>query len=578
MITFRDVVRRESTTSKLDRLAGHLARGDAEAAFLEAGELEQGVLDALRPVRDGWGGVERRLRALSRAAGAAYLAQREGDPARARRHLEGAECAAGRLLAPERHRSSGLVDLPPILEVRAPEGYHHYALDPIGYARAAERYARDVGRDRATRAVVVGVRSIGTSLAGIVDAALGADRGLTVRPRGPSGSRRVVTDARLEDTLLAWLEDGGDALIVDEGPGMTGETFVCVAAWLRGLGVAPERIVLFPSHLAPPSLGDAEVREFFERSRRYAPPPDDDRVERLCASFGLSRPVDLSAGRWRDFVPDAGGAPVIPRHERLKFLAHDRHRRPFLIRYGGLGRAGEESIVRARSLESAGYGPEIVGRENGFVVTAWVEGRAARPDTLSGRDFMQDLVAYLTARAPLFRTGTTVDIAPILTMLHENASETLPTASQGLGAALRRLERLPPREAAIPDARLQPHEWIRAPDRYLKLDATDHGDGVRLPGPADPAWDLAGAAVEYGLDSVTVDELIRRCAPGARNSSACGAAELAAAVRAYRAPYIACQLGETTLGAREALDARERRILERECERYRGLLEWEFRC
>src|SRR5690606_15008954 len=47
MITFRDVVRRESTEDKVEYLVSRAALGDAEGVYVEAGELEQGVLDAL---------------------------------------------------------------------------------------------------------------------------------------------------------------------------------------------------------------------------------------------------------------------------------------------------------------------------------------------------------------------------------------------------------------------------------------------------------------------------------------------------------------------------------------------------
>lgn len=560
MISFRDVVRRESTEDKVEYLVSRAAAGDAEGAYVEAGELEQGVLDALHAERDGWGGVEGLLRELSRATGAAYRASRAGAPAdrfllRALRLLE------------EVHRHA----LPEELMVRAPEGYIHYALDPVGYALAAVRYAAEVGRERAARAVVVGVRSVGTSLSGIVAAELAAERTVTVRPRGATGARHVAATPGLVASLHQWLQAGGDVLIVDEGPGATGETFHCVARWLRSLGVDSGRIVLFPGHLQPPGLASTGVREFFAGSRRYAPPDGDDRVERVCRRFGLSAPEDLSAGRWREVVPGARDAAAAPRHERLKYRARDGAGRRYLIRYTGLGRSGAEAATRAACLASLGYGPVVAGWEGGFLVTRWEEGRALSRECLASEPFGRTLAAYLSVRVSLFRTGTAADVAPLLGMLRENATEALGPRPEGMCAALRRLERLPPREAVIPDARLQAREWIRAPDRFLKLDAVDHGDGVRLPGPADPAWDVAGAAVEFGADAATVAGWIRSCgrrAPG-------GAAELARAVEAYRAPYAASALGEATFAAWEA-EGEERRRSRREADRYARLLQREL--
>lgn len=561
MISFRDVIRRETTEDKLGYLASRIATGDAEGLFVEAGELEQAVLDALRPVGDGWGGLEVSLRALNLTAAAAYLSARSGSPVAA--HLRRASAAL-----------DGLVrrTLPHELEVRAPEGYIHYALDPIGYALAARRYARDVGRDRAAGAMVLGIRSVGTGLSAMVAAELGAFRSATLRPRGEPGRRAVSISPELRDQLLHWLAGAGDVLVVDEGPGATGETFYCIAGWLRELGVPEERIILFPSGLQPPGLASAEVRAFFERSRRYPPPDEDRRIERVCGRFGLSETEDLSAGRWRDVVPGGRGAVAVPRHERRKYRARDRDGRMYLIRYEGLGRTGVEAALRAGSLASAGLAPPVRGREDGFVVTRWVSGHVLSGASRSSATFFAALAAYLSARTALFRTGATVDVEPIMAMLGENVPEVFGRGPDGLAQALRRLERLPPREGTIPDARLQQREWMSTPEGYHKLDLTDHGDGVRLPGPTDAAWDLAGAAVEFGFQAPALHDLIERCARGGADD----VAELAAAVAAYRPAYAACQLGEMALAAREMAGTEEQRRLEREAGRYRRLLRVEL--
>lgn len=180
MITFRDVVRRECVEEKLAYFATRISLGDAEGAFLEAGELEQGILDSLHPSEDGWGELEQLLRRLTCEAGAAYLASRTGSAPR--EHLRLIGSFLEQLLIRE---------LPPCVQVRAPEGYIHYALDPMGYARAAERYAADAGRARAVSGVVIGVRSIGTSLSGIAGARLGAEHTVTMRAYGATGRRRV---------------------------------------------------------------------------------------------------------------------------------------------------------------------------------------------------------------------------------------------------------------------------------------------------------------------------------------------------------------------------------------------------
>src|SRR5882724_4330375 len=75
--------------------------------------------------------------------------------------------------------------LPETVEVSIPEGYAFYALHPRSYAEAAVRFWEDA-RPRAV--VVIGIRSIGTSLSAVVCAALEergcAVRRYTVRPGG----------------------------------------------------------------------------------------------------------------------------------------------------------------------------------------------------------------------------------------------------------------------------------------------------------------------------------------------------------------------------------------------------------
>ena len=46
---------------------------------------------------------------------------------------------------------------------------------------------------------------------------------------------------------------------------------------------------------------------------------------------------------------------------------------------------------------------------------------------------------------------------------------------------------------------MQPHEWIRTTSGWIKTDALDHHNDHLLPGNQDIAWDIAGAAVEFGL-------------------------------------------------------------------------------
>lgn len=559
MITYRDVTREEEFEDKLAYLEALVRLGEAEGALVEAGELEQGVLDSLHPRRDAWDAVAEELRELTCAAAAAYRARRLGRPA------EEPLARAARVLARLGRRE---VRVP--LRIRVPEGYVHYALDPLAYSGAAARYAAQVGGGRAARAVVVGVRSIGTGLSGAVATELGASRSFTVRPRGESGARRVEAAPSLEETARGWLAAGGDALIVDEGPGATGETFSCVAGWLRRLGVSPGRIVLLPSHGGAPPLAPEERLRWFATVRTFAPECSDGRVEAICRRLGLEAPRDLSAGRWREVVPGARDAAACPHHERLKYLARDSRGAAWLIRYCALGRSGAETASRAARLHSLGHGPEVLALEDGFLISRWVEGGALAPAETGSPAFGAALAAYLSVRADLFGVGGPAPVEPMAGLLRQNAAEALGESVPGLGAAIRRLEALPPRPAGIPDGRPQPREWVRSPAGYRKTDALDHGNGLRFPGPTDAAWDVAAAVVEHGLDDGAADALTALCAPRDPRG-------LARAVEAYRCVVAAAALGEAFLSARETGAEEQRRRLEAEADRYRSLLGRELR-
>ena len=547
MISFRDAWRESETAGELDELDRLARSGDATSLLVQAGEVEQGILDVLHPDRDGWSPVVEALRGVTIAAARAFLGASDG---------EGTQTAPATM--PRDF-------LPSRIRIKAPEGYLHYALDPAAYAHSARRYAREAGAERAARAVVLGIRSIGTSLSAVAAAALRTDRTVTLRPRGPSGGRRVEVDLDLAARLESWFADGGDVLVVDEGPGSTGETFWCVRQWLRSMRVDGGRIVLLPSGSGGMPLAPAERRDWFASARRFAPAPNPARISRVADQLGIGELKDLSWGGWRNEFDGGMDLPATPNHERLKFRGVAGDGSACIIHYAGLGRWGTEAVQRAHALAEVGAGPAVMGAADGFVALRWVNGLPARR---TDADLPSAAVQYLAARAGRFRTGTPADPRPLIAALEENAREALGDGCTGLADAVRRLESLPEREAVIADARLQPHEWIRGPHGIVKVDAIDHGAGTRLPGPTDAAWDLAGAAVEFGMEDAAIAELVRACAYAAGED----ARVLADAAAAYRAPYAAACLGEATFARWEAGSDHEARVLDGEVNRYRTAL------
>jgi hypothetical protein len=81
------------------------------------------------------------------------------------------------------------------LTVNLPEGFTYYALYPEQYTVSALRWVADHAPSTPGHVLVVGIRSIGTTLSAIVAAALAAAgweaRRLTVRPSGPPSDRHV---------------------------------------------------------------------------------------------------------------------------------------------------------------------------------------------------------------------------------------------------------------------------------------------------------------------------------------------------------------------------------------------------
>jgi hypothetical protein len=547
LISFRDAWRGSDVAGELDGLERLSRSGDAVSLLVQAGEVEQGILDALHPDRDGWSPVIKALRDVTLAAARAFLGASNGDRARAA------------LSAVPRD------SLPTRIRIKAPEGYLHYALDPAAYADSARRYAREAGGEQAARAVVLGIRSIGTSLSAVAAAALGTDRTVTLRPRGPSGGRTVEVDRELGARLESWFADGGDVLVVDEGPGSTGETFWCVRQWLRSMHVDDARIVLLPSGGGGMPLAPAERRDWFASARKFAPEPDPVRIRRIADQVGIGELKDLSWGGWRGEFNGGMDLPAAPNHERLKFRGVAADGSTCILRYAGLGRWGSEAVQRARVLAEVDAGPAVLGAADGFITLRWIEGHPARR---TDADLPSAAVRYLAARAGRFRAGTPADPRPLIVALEENAREALGDGCTGLADAVHRLESLPEREAVIADARLQAHEWIRGPKGIVKVDAIDHGAGTRLPGPVDSAWDLAGAAVEFGMEDAAVAELVRMCASAAGEDPRA----LADAVAAYRAPYTAACLSEATFARWEAGSDHEARVLDGEVNRYRTAL------
>jgi len=468
MLAFRDGVQRLSR-ERFDRELSELLRAARSSAaarlalLLRAGELESALEDS--------------------GHAAAVRARQLSDDAAQAFHTNSASPLA--VWPCSRPLARLGAELPSELHLKRPEGYAYYALQPTTYAQAlGPRHAA------AGAVAVVGVRSIGTSLSALVLAALRerAVQGerITVRPTGHPWERRLQPKGAFEAFVRR--RQSALYLVVDEGPGLSGSTFLAVAEALERCGIARERIELLCSHDPDPArLVAADGRRRWQRYRSIAPPDPPQPAQAL----------ELSAGAWRSLVyssrrewPACNTAL-----ERRKY----RHPSGILLKFIGLPPYGEAPLARGQRVAAAGFGPELIGQVDGYVAQRWIEGRPLRLPLHDPRH-LQRLLDYLVFRSQQCRSEEG-SVTPVQDMLRVNVAE-------ALGWELPRSLQLQLERPVYADARLSPHEWIEGADgSILKVDASDHGDDHSLPGPCDSAWDIAGAILEWRLSPARTREL-----------------------------------------------------------------------
>jgi hypothetical protein len=582
MLVYGDPRRSEETAAKLEGLRAILARlatttlrierhAVLAELLVEAGELEQGVLDhQLAEV-----GEERpspwveAVSRLTRSVAEVLLPSFRTFGALPPSAVAPIERALAELAA---------ADLPKEVSVTVPEGFAFYGLYPETYFAAAEAL-----RGEAVR--VIGIRSIGTSLGAAVAAGVREATVVSVRPGGHPFTRKLSVGQRVGRELL----DGkGVYALVDEGPGLSGSSFGSVADWLEDRGVDPAAISFFPSHrgaLGPYASERHRLR--WERSERHVV-DFEDLFASPKARWPLAKWVedltgpaeapleDLGAGRWRKrLFPDRSRWPAADvQGERRKYLLNAGGRR-WLLKFAGLGRYGREKLAFAAALQEAGLIPPVSGLRHGFLVGPWLEG--ARPLPLApeiDRLAVLDAVArYLAFRVENF--PSTLPGASPEALFEMAAFNTQRALGPGVAGAVRGWQGHLPELASLArpvltDNKMHAWEWlVTAEGRILKADALDHHRGNDLVGPQDPAWDLAGAAVELDLDDRETGLL---CEAVARRSGTAGADPLQ--IGFYTVAYLAFQLGRHSLAA-EALEhsaPADAAGMRREMERYAARL------
>jgi len=545
MLVYGDRTRCASTGEVLARLRDDMARASClgpglprhsriTAALIGAGQLAQGLADARfhhdgdcdRPSKE----VERALSLVQAVAARCAMSWMSGF----------SRCGMPSADALDRLAT----DWPDeAIELKEPEGYAFYALYPESYLAAAQHL-------QAKSPQVIGLRSIGTSLGAMVGAALGSTRLLTLRPVGHPFERRIHASEQLIDTRA-------DAFaVVDEGPGLSGSSMAAVAQWLGRAGVATQRVHFFVSHAHGAGRHTSQAtREWWERVHVHV--ADSDRavlrarsparrletwVEALVGP--LRAPLqDISAGQWvRLQMRGAGEAPPVHlARERRKFLATSDSGR-WLVKFIGLGHEGERKFALAQALAAAGFSPRPEGLCHGYIVERWRDDLVPLTSQMSGElrarlvDRMGDYLGFRT-RHFASPPACGASVRQLWEMGRHNTGEALgPDLASAWNEWLPWLDTMARTLRPVEtDNRMHPWEWLAGEDVILKTDAVDHHAGHELVGCQDIAWDIAGAAVEFGLSATELQRLIARC----------GYAPDPLALRFMRQCYLAFELGRS---------------------------------
>jgi hypothetical protein len=547
---------------------------DIRSLLIRTGQLEQGLVDLIE--REPLASLEPIQAATDCAAGAFCSAfghpgteSVERVTTRLREFAAILALLAAGELAPRR------------LTIKVPEGFAFYALYPEQYWVAAEKWAQQIGNDN-RRACIIGIRSIGTTLSAVVAETLrchgwSAHR-FTVRPQGPPFERTAV----MGRSQVA----GADfALVVDEGPGLSGSSMASVAEALTATGFSTERIFFFPAHDAGPGPAASPAgRRWWSTVPQCVTGADELRwrgaslAEMLRARtrerFGEVRSVhDVCSGGWRRFAyrDEAEWPAALSRFERAKYLVELGDGRRVLWKFSGV-HAPPQALptfsatnTPARSVETLQY----VDFFHGFAAMPWVEGNRLRASH-ADEEMVHALSHYVSAAAtePLDRTERVAAVGRLADMLFWNTKESLGSEAAEVACELCGSVRVLLGEAEMRsygDGRLAPCEFVRArTGTVFKTDNSGHVCDHTIVGKQSVLWDAAGAMVEWGLNERHAVALMRELQ--------CVDALLPDAIRQfYCAAYAAFGLGMASMCASTA-DESERPRLQRAADFYRSSL------
>jgi hypothetical protein len=490
---------------------------DLRSLLIEAGQLEQAVADAATDHQ-----LITTTTRLTDSVAAIFCLRWmhgvEGSPAPAEPIAKSLNQILGALSA-----NSDLANTK--LTVKVPEGFAFYALFPEQYCATALTWAQQ--HFNSGQVIVVGIRSIGTTLSSVVKETLllaGWDaKRITVRPTGHPFQRRVE--------LNLPITAADRVLVVDEGPGISGSSMAAVAQACESKGA--REISFLPGHGDEPGASASEeIRALWQRTPRYITPLKRTKwnglsLEQSLAAetqkFGSDGPVatveDVSAGQWRKFAfqNETNWPASAIQFERTKYLCLRHNATSVLWKFAGLhcnhdGQSASDAALARLSLHaSAGFGPAPLGAFRGFVALPWLDGKC-----LTRADAADALVLHRIGRYIIHAAGPDLSdeeqIASIDRLaemsywnVREALGETIADQTRALGKAARRF----PCSRSSGDGHLMPHEWLRTSSGLImKVDAEGHSADHTLIGPQSLLWDIAGALTEWDLGAAATSVLL----------------------------------------------------------------------
>ena len=489
--------------ARLEALGGGAPRERLLSALLRAGELECGVADeaaaAAQPLAE-----------LTDCLAEALLSGRLPD------HFSKIKTTVSRAPMPE------------WLNISTPEGFAYYALHPLAYADALAKLPR-----LPENVVVVGIRSIGTTLSAVTAAdarlrGLQAQR-MTVRPDGHPYNRRTQFSPAQLQVIRRGVSSAAMFLIVDEGPGLSGSSFLSVAEALEEAGAAQERIVLLCGH--EPNADKLCSANAAQRWRRFKCVPVSDEGRKPAGADAF-----IGGGQWRSqlFSGESAWPESWSNMERLKYVSSAEKPERRFFKFAGFGHYGDPVLEREEQIAAAGFGPLPRWENDGFVSYPWLDGRPMAADDLSPAVIVR-LAEYCAFRAGAFGLGE-ADLAALQKMAEHNLAE----LGFDLSATLT-LDR-----PVIADGRMHPHEWLlTSAGKMLKTDSGSHGDDHFFPGPTDIAWDLAGAIVEWRMTAEQANEFLELYRRASGDNASARVADFLRAYTVFRCAF--CKMAASAL-------------------------------